>query len=220
MRDSGFGKRRSTAAVSAMPLPKPLKRPRQARAVLTVEAIYQALVRIWQRQGWSAVTTRAVALEAGVAVGTFYDYFPSKQALFSGYVRYSIEQLLLRIDEQVIAPSGLQWQARLSRLLWLSCGPAQADALLFNLDMWRMEPQIAEPKHQRRVFEELSRKWHQVLSACPDLPQPASEELAEAMLIMAWGGLRYSSLCQLEPERQARWVAQMERAFSALLQAD
>src|SRR5690606_18648087 len=150
MKDRRFGKAQSATA----PVAKPLKRPRQARAVFTVEAIYQALVRIWQRQGWEALTTRAVALEAGVAVGTFYDYFPSKQALFSGYVRHSIEQLLERIEQQVIAPSDLDWSTRLSRLLWLSCGPAQTDAFLFNLDMWRMEPQIAEPKHQRRVFEE------------------------------------------------------------------
>jgi AcrR family transcriptional regulator len=215
MKDSRFGKPHSAAA----PVAKPLKRPRQARAVFTVEAIYQALVRIWQRQGWDALTTRAVALEAGVAVGTFYDYFPSKQALFSGYVRHSLEQLLERIEQQVIAPPELDWPTRLSRLLRLSCDPTQTDAFLFNLDMWRMEPQIAEAKHQRRAFEDFSATWLRVLQACPDLPQPATAELAEAMLIMAWGGLRYSTLCQLEPERQARWVAQMERAFQALLQA-
>src|SRR5690606_21764772 len=107
-------------------------------------------------------------------------------ALFSGYVRHSIEQLLERIEQQVIAPSDLEWSSRLSRLLWLSCGPAQTDAFLFNLDMWRMEPQIAEPKHQRRVFEEFSRTWLRALEACPDLPQPATAEFAEAMLIMAW----------------------------------
>ena len=65
---------------------KPLKRPTQGRAKMTVQAIFDTYVRIWQRDGWERVTTRAVALEAGVAVGTLYDYFPSKQALHSGLV--------------------------------------------------------------------------------------------------------------------------------------
>ena len=68
--------------------PKPLKRPAQARPRFTVQAIYDAFVRIWQRDGSAGVATRAVALETGVAVGTLYEYFPNKQALLSGYVRY------------------------------------------------------------------------------------------------------------------------------------
>ena len=46
---------------------KPLKRPTQARAKFTVQAIFDALVRIWQRDGWARLTTRSVALETAVA---------------------------------------------------------------------------------------------------------------------------------------------------------
>src|SRR5205814_721616 len=49
----------------AVPLAKPLKRPWQARAQFSVQAIYDAFVRIWQREGWARLTTRAVALAAG-----------------------------------------------------------------------------------------------------------------------------------------------------------
>jgi len=87
------------------PRTRPLKRPRQARARFTVQAIYDAYVRIWQRDGWEQLTTRKVALETGIAIGTLYDYFPSKEALHSGYVRHCIEQMIHRIDEQVIAPT-------------------------------------------------------------------------------------------------------------------
>ena len=83
---------------------KPLKRPMQARARFTVQAIYDAYVRIWQREGWDQLTTRKVALETGIAVGTLYEYFPSKEALHSGYVRHCIEQMLQQIEERVIAP--------------------------------------------------------------------------------------------------------------------
>jgi AcrR family transcriptional regulator len=48
------------------------------------------------------LTTRSVALEAGVAIGTLYDYFPSKEALLSGYIRHCLDALLLRFDEHVV----------------------------------------------------------------------------------------------------------------------
>ncbi|WP_230626125.1 TetR/AcrR family transcriptional regulator [Cupriavidus necator] len=96
---AGFGKgapAASEAKTPAAPRSKPLKRPSQQRAHFTVNAIYDAFVRIWRRHGWDGVTTRAVALEAGFSVGTLYEYFPSKEALVSGYVRHTVETLLDR----------------------------------------------------------------------------------------------------------------------------
>ena len=92
---------------SAKPRNKPLKRPTQARARFTVEAIFEAFVRILRQRGWSGVTTRAVALETGVAVGTLYDHFPSKEALLSGYVRHQLDLLLQRLEREVVLATGL-----------------------------------------------------------------------------------------------------------------
>src|SRR5688572_19056795 len=92
------------SAVSAPPA-KPLKRPSQARARFTVQAIYDAFIRIWRKQGWEHLTTRAVALETGISVGTLYEYFPNKQALLSGYVRHGMDRLLSAIEKQVVQAS-------------------------------------------------------------------------------------------------------------------
>ena len=51
------------------PLPQPHKRPSQARAVFTVNTLYEGFVRIWRRDGPDAATTRAIAEESGYAVG-------------------------------------------------------------------------------------------------------------------------------------------------------
>ena len=208
MTKDGFGKPAATQIVA-----KPLKRPRQARAVFTVEAIFEALVRIWQRQGWSAVTTRSVALEAGVAVGTLYDYFPSKHALISGLVRFHIEKLLQRIDKEVIALE-CDWQTRIRTLITICCAGTHP---LYSLEMWQLEPEIAEPKHQKRAFEELAGRWHLALKACTDLPCEPSYELAESLFLMAWGGRRYAVLGQLSQARQDSWITHMEQAFTAVI---
>lgn len=218
MDESGFGKHKGTGQTPATPRTKPLKRPRQARARFTVEVIYEALVRIWQRGGWAAVTTRAVALEAGFAVGTLYEYFPNKQALLSGYVRHQIELLLERIEVQAIAPS-LAWQERIERLLDLSCGPDQAMQSLFTIDVARLEAQIAEPKHYRRAYQEMLGVWQRLFAACDDLPAPVPAERIEALLLMVWGGRRYTALAQLDEPALQAWRVEIKtlvlRALSA-----
>src|SRR6218665_3244762 len=149
---------------------KPLKRPTQARAKVTVQAIFDAFVRIWQRDGWPRLTTRAVALETGVAVGTLYDYFPNKTALLSGYVRHCIEALLAEIDRQAVAPPDLRWGERVGKLVRLCCGVDAPALPWFHRDMLALEAEMAEPKHQARANEELAAAWSRVIAACTDLP--------------------------------------------------
>lgn len=215
---SGFGKPGKDGMPPPGPRPKPHKRPTQARATFTVEAIYQAFVRIWLRDGWQRLTTREVALEAGFAVGTLYDYFPSKEALLSGYIRHCIDLLLLRLDSEVVHAEGLDWRARVQRLVRL-CGAPEPATQLFDLSMAMLEHEIAEPKHHQRVYQELSAKWRQALAACVDLPQPIAPQTADALFIMLWGGRRYCLTAQLCAEQVDTWLAEAERTIYARLEA-
>lgn len=60
----------------------PRKRPRQARAAVTLDAIFEATIQVLISDGPRRLTTTRVAERAGVSVGTMYQYFPHKQALF------------------------------------------------------------------------------------------------------------------------------------------
>jgi AcrR family transcriptional regulator len=199
------------------PRAKPLKRPSQARAIFTVEAIYEAFVRIWQRDGWSGLTTRAVALEAGFAIGTLYDYFPSKEALLSGYIRYCLEALLQRLEEHVVQATELSWPLRIKRLIRLTCDPNDTLQPLFNEDVLALEHQIAESKHHRRLFEELSQKWHEAFAACRDLPAQPPAATIDAWVIMAWGGRRYCIVAQPAAQQTAAWLSEMETMICSRL---
>lgn len=196
---------------ASIPRKKPYKRPVQARAKFTVEAIYGAVVRIWRRSGWAAVTTRAVALEAGIAVGTLYDYFPNREALLSGYVRMQLERMLERLEREVVAAADVAWQERVRRLIRICCAEdAAREAPFFDAGLFQLEMQIAEPWHQLRVFDELSAKWREALAACPDLPHQPSPETVDALFTAVWGGRRYSITAQFEPARVESWLRQME----------
>lgn len=199
---------------------KPLKRPTQARAKATVQAIFDAFVRIWQRDGWSRLTTRAVALETGIAIGTLYDYFPSKTALLSGYVRHCIEALLHAVDELAVNPPGLTWRERLHELVTLACGVHPHERPWFHPDMMALEASIAEPKHQRRAHEELAAMWQRVFDACTDLPRPPAPSTVQALHLAVWGGRRYATLVQLDAGGMRQWAAEMERlCVAAVLDA-
>ncbi|MGY4531317.1 AcrR family transcriptional regulator [Pseudomonas sp. TE3786] len=206
----GFGNANTPPADPAKPRSKPLKRPSQARAIFTVEAIFEAFVRIWLRQGWTNLTTRAVALEAGVAIGTLYDYFPSKEALLSGYVRYGIECLLTRLDSDVVQPTDLSWQERIERLLEVCCNPPEPERSMFGYELIQLEYKIAERKHQARAYEELAGKWRAVFAACHDLPRQPAPEIIDAWLTSIWGGRRYYLTAQLSAEQQRLWLAEMK----------
>ena len=198
---------------------KPLKRPSQARAKFTVQAIYDAFVRIWQRDGWERLTTRSVALETGISVGTLYDYFPNKLALLSGYVRHSVEVLLEAVEREAVQPVGLSWQQRVHQLVRLMCGVDAPELTWLHPQMLALEAQMAQPKHHRRVQEELEGVWQRVVDACTDLPQRPPPEAVRALHLAVWGGRRYALLLELDEAQARQWAAQMERMCCCLLQS-
>jgi len=58
------------------------REPKQQRSRQTVEAVLEAVPRVLRRHGAEAVTTNRVAEVAGVSIGSLYQYFPDKQAIF------------------------------------------------------------------------------------------------------------------------------------------
>ena len=59
----------------------PRKRPRQERSKATVDTILEATARVLKKQGFDGLSTNAVAAQAGVSIGSLYQYFPNKEAL-------------------------------------------------------------------------------------------------------------------------------------------
>ena len=59
------------------------KQPRQARAQATVNAVLEATVQVLEREGLDAATTTRIAEVAGVSIGTLYQYFSHRDAIFN-----------------------------------------------------------------------------------------------------------------------------------------
>jgi len=59
------------------------REPKQERSRQTVEVVLEGVKRVLRRHGAEAITTNRVAEAAGVSIGSLYQYFPDKQAIFA-----------------------------------------------------------------------------------------------------------------------------------------
>jgi AcrR family transcriptional regulator len=56
--------------------------------------LIDAALRVVQRDGPEATTTRSILAEAGVSAGMLYSYFPSKEALFEAVVGQAVDEVV------------------------------------------------------------------------------------------------------------------------------
>ena len=82
--------------------PTPRRQPKQQRARLTVDSVLEAAVRVLKREGFNALTTNRIAEVAGVSIGSVYQYFPDKGAIFSALHRRHIEEIDRMIEVQLL----------------------------------------------------------------------------------------------------------------------
>ena len=93
-------------APSPPPHLTPRKTPRQARATATLDAIFEATIQVLVRDGPHRLTTTRVAERAGVSVGTMYQYFPHKQALFYALNERYLDGLAEKVEDACRARQG------------------------------------------------------------------------------------------------------------------
>lgn len=71
-----------------------------------MDAILEAAVRVLGQHGAAGLTTRRVADVAGVSVGSFYQYFPNKEAVLAELVRRRVDGLVSVLEAACAAATG------------------------------------------------------------------------------------------------------------------
>ena len=85
------------------PSAAPRKRPQQARSQATVEAILTATAHILTEAGYDHFTTNRVAEQAGVSIGSLYQYFPNKESLLLALAEDYANQMVSLAQEHLTA---------------------------------------------------------------------------------------------------------------------
>src|SRR5678816_1725296 len=74
------------------------REPRQQRSRQTVDAVLDAVSLVLKRHGPDAVTTNRITETAGVSIGSLYQYFPDKQAIYSALHQRHVDEVRRVID--------------------------------------------------------------------------------------------------------------------------
>jgi AcrR family transcriptional regulator len=122
----------------------PRKTPVQARAVETRERILDAAARVFGRHGYSTGTTNRVAVEAGLSIGSLYQYFPSKDSILVELIRRHVSNGVQAIQHELHAGDGDDADGGLDRLI-----AAVIDAAISN--------HLDDPALHQVLFEESPR---------------------------------------------------------------
>jgi AcrR family transcriptional regulator len=130
------------------------RQPTQRRAQETVGAILDAVIRLLKRGGVSAVTTNSVAETAGVSIGSVYQYFPNKQAIFIALHERHIHQVDQVLQRKISESEGETLDVLVASLL---------DGMI---EMHASDPELAtllgsEVPHRADGAMEFSIRWYE-----------------------------------------------------------
>jgi AcrR family transcriptional regulator len=73
---------------------------REDKKAETRAAILSASLRLFQGKGFRETTMRDIAAEAGIALGTTYNYFPTKEHLALAFFERSLERVMRRFRRE------------------------------------------------------------------------------------------------------------------------
>lgn len=88
------------------PLTKPRKQASQGRSRATVDTLIEATARILVAEGFDRASTNRIAREAGVSVGSLYQYYPSKEALVAAVIQRHNRDLMEQVGQAFAKAAG------------------------------------------------------------------------------------------------------------------
>ena len=147
--------------VDGVPPPERLRRkPQQTRSRARVALLLEAAERVLIREGAAALTTTRVAAEAGVSVGSLYQYLPDRGAIIDALAAAYLSEFESLMDGFVHAAEAQRWDdpvgvlidgfaeiyrtAHGFRALWFASGLTE-------------ETRAADHEHKRRMAQGIRR---------------------------------------------------------------
>ena len=161
------------------------KRPVQARSRMTVEAILDATARILVRDGYSRLTTNAVAEQAGVSIGSLYQYFPDKVALVEALHARHLE----RRQQEIVGAMDLSLKGielpQIRRLVaGIVNGHLVEPALDARFEALRHEAVFADRLAVRAPLDDFRRSVERLIDAALGQPRQGSDTALSATVLI------------------------------------
>lgn len=176
------------------------RKAKQERARDTVETLLEAAARVLARRGYAAATTNRIAEKAGVSVGTLYEYFANKEAVFDALMKRQIDALVAAIQTAELDPAAPLGET-LAQLVRVAMR-----ALPEGPDLIRALEQVPGSAFRRRLAaarEQVIGFVGQLLAAHSVELRVADHELAAFIVVSASEGIASNAKAEAFDERLA-----------------
>lgn len=104
------------------------KFPKQARSRALVDSILDAAARVIASHGLAAATSARIADQAGISIGSLYQYFDSKEDIYAAVLDRMVQHLIMLVEQQTPTGDGFSladWVTTLLNAVWEPAGGAQ-----------------------------------------------------------------------------------------------
>ncbi|WP_160123266.1 TetR/AcrR family transcriptional regulator [Rhodovarius lipocyclicus] len=195
--------------------------PSPTKTARTRQAIIQAALAECLEHGFAGTAMAGVAARAGVAKGTPYRYFPTKEALFEGMVQEVIASAWTGLEPGERQP-GESWRAFLRRAVLSGVQDFESSgrAMLARLVVAEgaQFPSLVEV-YRRAAFRPLLEQIRRVAQAAleaGELRAPALARYPHLLVAPLWFGMLNNAI--IDPERaveiDALFLAQLDLLFA------
>jgi len=158
--------------------------PTQSRSRATSEAIQQAFVQLLTEKSYAKVSIREVIHLAGVGIGSFYEYFSTKDALAAVCIRRQVRLIAVAMGRSIEATQGLTLPERVDALLLAQCA-APLDRPGLWAALFLLERQVSGIEAFRSLYDEFVALWASLLAQ--DVPAPLLQDAALASHAIVYG---------------------------------
>jgi AcrR family transcriptional regulator len=198
--------------------PLPARRvPKQERGRARVEAILDAAEIEFSSLGYDSATTEAIAARAGASIGSLYQFFPNKHALFDAVSRRYLDRVRSLFD--AVAPTvsleGVSWEALLDGAVdafWA----LDRDSPAFSA-VWiqgRLTQQLVQSAWE--INREMADRADQILAYfAPHVPKEQRRVIA-TVVVEAVSGLLFAA-ARATDGRSPKIIAETKRMLRAYL---
>jgi AcrR family transcriptional regulator len=195
------------------------RKPRQARSQERVNRILDVAEELFASQGYAATTTNAIAVQAQVAIGSLYQFFPDKTAILQALaLRYAemLHQELVFIDEAeaVTLPLADYVNQLIDATDRFFTGNPSYYAIFMEVQGTIRELEEIDQAADAQLIQDLASS----LANRDARLEPADYEAIAFVLVKAIGTLLWLSLSQ-EPLYRQRLVAETKRLTLNYLQS-
>lgn len=175
------------------PLTSPRKEAIQARSRATVDALIEATARILVREGFDRASTNRIAEEAGVSIGSLYQYYPSKEALVAAVIDRHQQELMQVVRNALAEVSALPLEEGVRRLIAVAIDAHRVNPKLHRV-LAEQIPRTGRLKNVEAFNRETYALFRSYLESRPDEVRAADLDLAAFVCVTSVEALTHTAV--------------------------